>query len=331
VSNKKYQIFISSTFSDLVEERQLALKAILDLDHIPSGMEAFPAIDIEQFEYIKKVIDECDYYLLIVGARYGSTDSEGVSYTEREFDYARSVGKTVIALLHNDIKSLPMKNFDADATLLAKLEAFREKVKTGRMIRYWANRDQLIAGMMQAIVKAISTYPATGWIRGDTAASNEIMQQLVQLRSAYDELLSTYNDLISVESAQIEGLASLKDSFAIRYSYVRNGSRYSNVLTVEWKETFKIIGPNLYSPSGPSVININLRRYIQERNTNMSYISVNEMDADTIKMHLATLGLIKIDTAVAKGGGVSEFVSMAEKGKAELLNTMAVRRSEDSQ
>jgi hypothetical protein len=49
-------------------------------------MEAFPAIDMEQFEYIKKVIDECDYYLLIVGARYGSTDEEGVSFTEREFD-----------------------------------------------------------------------------------------------------------------------------------------------------------------------------------------------------------------------------------------------------
>ena len=92
---KKYQIFISSTFSDLVEERQLALKAILDLDHIPAGMEAFPAIDMDQFEYIKKVIDECDYYLLIIGARYGSTDKEGDEhYTEREFDYARSVEKT---------------------------------------------------------------------------------------------------------------------------------------------------------------------------------------------------------------------------------------------
>ena len=97
-------------------------QAILDLDHIPSGMEAFPAIDMEQFEYIKKVIDECDYYLLIVGARYGSTDEEGVSFTEREFDYARSVGKMVIALLHNDIENLPMKNIDADPSLKVKLE-----------------------------------------------------------------------------------------------------------------------------------------------------------------------------------------------------------------
>ena len=129
MTSKKYQIFISSTLHDLVEERQLALKAVLDLDHIPAGMEAFPAIDMEQFEYIKKVIDECDYYLLIIGARYGSVDKEGVSYTEREFDYARKMQKTVIALLHNDIENLPMKNFDSDPSLKGKLDAFREKVR----------------------------------------------------------------------------------------------------------------------------------------------------------------------------------------------------------
>ena len=101
-----------------------------------------------------------------------------MSYTEREFDYAVR-RKTVIALLHNDIENLPMKNFDADPSLKVKLDAFREKVKSGRMVRYWNNRDQLIAAMMQAIVKAINTYPATGWIRGDAAASDEIMQQFV--------------------------------------------------------------------------------------------------------------------------------------------------------
>ncbi len=192
MANKKYQIFISSTFSDLQEERQLALKAILDLDHIPSGMEAFPAIDMEQFEYVKKVIDKCDYYLLIIGARYGSTDSDGVSFTEREFDYAVSKGKTVIALLHDDIQSLPKKKFDADPALELRLNAFRDKVKTGRMVRFWNNRDQLISAMMQAIMKAIVTYPAIGWIRGDEAAGDDVIKQYMQLRHDYDELLEEY-------------------------------------------------------------------------------------------------------------------------------------------
>lgn len=86
---------------------------------------------------------ECDYYLLIIGARYGSTDSAGVSFTEREFDYAVSKGKTVIALLHNDIQNLPKKKFDDDPALELKVHAFREKVRSGRMVRFWNNRDQI--------------------------------------------------------------------------------------------------------------------------------------------------------------------------------------------
>ena len=105
MSQKKYQVFVSSTFRDLIEERQDAIRNVLDLKHIPAGMELFPAADINQLDYIKKVIDECDYYLLIMGGRYGSMDAEGVSYTEREYDYAVDTGKAVIAFVHNDLGS----------------------------------------------------------------------------------------------------------------------------------------------------------------------------------------------------------------------------------
>ena len=42
---KRYQVFISSTFRDLVQERQEVLKAVLEIDHMPAGMELFPASD----------------------------------------------------------------------------------------------------------------------------------------------------------------------------------------------------------------------------------------------------------------------------------------------
>jgi hypothetical protein len=324
VATKKYQIFISSTFNDLQEERQLALKAILDLDHIPAGMEAFPAIDMEQFEYIKKVIDECDYYLLIIGARYGSTDSDGVSFTEREFDYATAQGKTVIALLHNDIQSLPKKNFDADPALEAKLNSFRDKVQTGRMVRFWSNRDQLVAAMMQAITKAINTYPASGWIRGDAAANDDILQEFLQLRSAYDELSAMHNALVVNASTKLEGLASLDEPFEVGYTYHAGDSRRSSSIHVTWDLIFRIVGPNLYTPAAPSTININMKTFIHNHNK-ASFVTVNEMDADTIKIHFHALGLLKIEAATAKGGGVSEFISLTDKGKTELTKAMAVR------
>ena len=77
--DKRYQVFVSSTFEDLQEERKEVMQALLELDCIPAGMELFPAADEAQWTLIKRVIDDCDYYLVIVGGRYGSVNDEGMS------------------------------------------------------------------------------------------------------------------------------------------------------------------------------------------------------------------------------------------------------------
>ena len=46
--DKKYQIFISSTYTDLVEARTKVRDAILSIYHFPVGMELFGAADEEQ-------------------------------------------------------------------------------------------------------------------------------------------------------------------------------------------------------------------------------------------------------------------------------------------
>ena len=48
MAEKKYQVFISSTYADLKEERRKILDILLMADCIPAGMEAFVASDVEQ-------------------------------------------------------------------------------------------------------------------------------------------------------------------------------------------------------------------------------------------------------------------------------------------
>lgn len=100
--DKRYQVFVSSTFQDLEKERQEVMHALLELDCMPAGMELFPAADETQWNLIQRVIDDCDYYLLILGGRYGSMGAEGLSYTEMEYRYALSVNKPTIAFIHRD-------------------------------------------------------------------------------------------------------------------------------------------------------------------------------------------------------------------------------------
>src|SRR5207253_9330101 len=99
---KRYQVFVSSTFEDLQMERTEVMQALLELDCIPSGMELFPAADEDQWTLIKRVIDDCDYYIVIIAGRYGSSGPDGKSYTQMEYEYAISKSKPVIAFLHAD-------------------------------------------------------------------------------------------------------------------------------------------------------------------------------------------------------------------------------------
>ncbi|MEM6966955.1 MAG: DUF4062 domain-containing protein, partial [Bacteroidota bacterium] len=97
---KKLQVFVSSTYLDLIEERQAAVQAILSCGHIPAGMELFSSGDESQMEVIKRWIDESDVFLLILGGRYGSVDTKtGKSYTHLEYEYALEKGLANFAVV----------------------------------------------------------------------------------------------------------------------------------------------------------------------------------------------------------------------------------------
>ena len=168
---KKYQVFVSSTFSDLVDERQDTIRSVLDLGHIPAGMEIFPAADSEQFEYIKKVIDECDYYVLIIGARYGSVDTAGISYTEKEYDYAIEKNIPVLVFPHGDIGTIPTAKSDTDPNIVDQLNSFRSRATKGRLVRFWKSRSELKERVLVSLYNAFSEQPGHGWIRAPKTGS----------------------------------------------------------------------------------------------------------------------------------------------------------------
>jgi hypothetical protein len=103
MSKKKLQVFVSSTYSDLLEERQAAVEAILKAGHLPAGMELFAAGDQSQLDTIRRWLDESDVFMLILGARYGSVDLKtSLSYVELKYDYAIERGIPSFAVVIAD-------------------------------------------------------------------------------------------------------------------------------------------------------------------------------------------------------------------------------------
>ena len=267
--DKKYQIFISSTFADLVEERQAVSRAILDMGHIPAGMEMFPAADVEQLTYIKKVIDECDYYVLVIGARYGSLDEDGVSYTEREFQYAVDTGKTVLGFLHRNADAIPQGKTDKDDVKRKKLQTFIEAVSTGRLIQFWESPVELRANAIVSLTKAFSESPQTGWVRADKIASASTMADIINFRKENDRLRSELEQLQSKMKPQFDDAADLNSQVEIPYTYyVGSGShsrKVSKSTTISFFEFLRWIGPTLHTPSTVAGACTAVERALRER------------------------------------------------------------------
>lgn len=150
--DKRYQVFISSTFEDLQEERSEVMQALLELDCIPAGMELFPASNEDQWSLIKRVIDDCDYYILIIGGRYGSCNNEGISYTEQEFRYALETNKPIISFLHKTPGNIINSKSEQNEGNKVKLENFR-KLAQKKIVKYWTAPEDLGSIVSRSMIK----------------------------------------------------------------------------------------------------------------------------------------------------------------------------------
>lgn len=92
------------------------------------------AADTEQFKMIKKVIDLCDYYVLIIGKRYGSVYSvTGKSYTEMKYDYVMEQGISVLVFAIDYNVKLVLDKKETDEAKRDKIKRFCTKVTTNRL------------------------------------------------------------------------------------------------------------------------------------------------------------------------------------------------------
>ncbi|MDR1464668.1 MAG: DUF4062 domain-containing protein, partial [Oscillospiraceae bacterium] len=183
MAEKRYQVFISSTYDDLKDQRFQILRALLkDGDYIPVGMESFPASGDDQFECIKEYIDASDYYIVIIAGRYGTPTSDGVSYTEKEFDYAEAkLGKKYVL-------AFPKRNPTYEEENIQKLVDFRTRAIKGRGANFWDNDSEPTSNILNTLKYAVrhDTRPNAGWIRACEAPTETELAK--QLQAARDKL-----------------------------------------------------------------------------------------------------------------------------------------------
>lgn len=345
----RYQVFLSSTYEDLRVERQQATQAILEAGNFPAGMELFPAADDNQWELIKQVISESDYYIVIAGGKYGSIGPAGISYTEMEYDYAHSMGIPIMGYVKDKLENIPSKFVEPDPQRRQLLEAFRAKVMT-RICKKFAEPSELGMFVLKSLMHETRVRPRLGWIRGDQAMTEEerqrelkLVDELEEARKLVKRLQAEVKSLrrqlrdrsILVDKIPREKLAQGDDEFGFTVIFQDANKEYvSEIVMTSWNEIFSVIGPSMYGYLLRRGGNENRYKFeddlellirskiiakVQKRK-----IEIQRGQVDTCIIHLKELGLIEFSEKDEGDGQVFRGLTLTESGE-EYLTTLKIQ------
>ena len=346
--DKRYQVFVSSTFTDLKDERQGVLKAILELDHMPAGMELFPATDASAWQLIKDVIDASDYYVLIVGGRYGSLDEAGIGYTEKEYDHAVATKKPVVPLLHEKPDNLPRDKTETDASAWKRLTTFREKVEKRHTCVYWNNPEDLKSKVIVGLTAIIKRQPMAGWVRADQIPTGATLVEVLTLRNRVAELESVSAARDTGPPPGIEGLAQGTDRVDLsviftarprssRYPHDQD-ARFRGSLNPTWNQIFGAVAPTMTNEATDAVLRSALKTFItqeasrvyqekkQFKDKSLVDFSHVSSEVDTCIIQLRALGLIKINDKKRSVTDRGTYWTLTPYGDALMVQLRAVHR-----
>lgn len=322
IRDKKYQVFVSSTYQDLIEERQKVIEALISKNCFPVGMEYFPAANEEQFSVIKRLIDRCDYYILILGGRYGSIEPKtGKSYTQLEYEYALEKNIPVAAFYHNNIGELASDKVEKTEEGLAKLKEFKILVQN-KLCKTWSESYELAFKVNSTLDFMFENYPRTGWVKADEVSSAEANKELISLRKENDILKSKIRALSFQIPEGTERYKQGEDKFTIHYTndyellYSSDEEAKIYKKEVSWNEIFLSISTLLLSPTYENTMYLEMTK-----NLLGEHLDIINDDFQTILVQLMALKLIATDTI--KVDGVYTYWILTEYGKNVMVNLKA--------
>ena len=341
--NKKLQVFISSTYIDLIEERQAAVQAVLDAGHIPAGMELFKAGNTSQLETIYKWIDTSDVYMLILGGRYGSIEEKtGKSYTQLEYEYAIDKGLPVFSVvLRDDFLKRKSDILGEERTIeksnISQYNNFKNLVMS-KIVREVSDCKDIMLAVHTTLKDFMEEYKFVGWVRSNSTELNadllkqindmnnlisDLKKEKDRLRQELDDLNQSFESNLAFEGQliQIEG--------KYQENYGRPGASHfvdrAVSKEITWDKMFILWAPYLIQTSNYYRAKQSLERALKDYMGH--YFEMRDNLFQTIKIQYHALGLIKAFEANSTAGGTAEFISLTEKGKNYLIRKSAITKS----
>lgn len=335
---QRYQVFISSTFTDLKDERREVMQALLEMDCLPAGMELFPAGNTDQWTLIKRVIEQSDYYLIIIGGRYGSTTEDGISFTEKEYDYALELGIPVMGFVPTEPDAIPVGKTDRNDAASQKLQEFRNKVQR-KMTKDWRNAEDLGSKVTRGLIHLIKTNPRPGWVRGDRALTPEVRAEIAELKARIAHFEKREAEIAGAEPTHLDIRFAFGDQTVelelMHEGYLYGDQREEGYLIFTWDEIFSLLGPFMIDEAAEPLLRQtfdnhmlltiqNSPREDWERGWHGEKAKISDKSWGTVMVQLRALGVISTGTKKRTASDKSVYWRLTPAGDEYLISLRAI-------
>ncbi len=320
------------------------MHALLELDCMPSGMELLPAANETQWNLIKKVIDDCDYYILIVAGRYGSMGPDGYSYTEMEYRYALESGKPIITFLHRNPGNIVTDKSEQLPAGKEKLAVFRALVEK-KLCKHWDSPTELGSVVSRSLIQLIKSEPGIGWVRANELPDKDATLELLRLRRQVEELerelarSRTTAPKGTEEFAQGDDVQTLSCTLTTRSQEDLQYKHWDLKVEATWNDIFSVVAPLMIHEAPESKFKEALNNFATGKllprvrtmkdlvGHDLKDIALNENDFQTVKIQLRAVGLLAKSEKIRSVKDSGTYWTLTPYGDEVMTRLRAIRRS----
>jgi tetratricopeptide (TPR) repeat protein len=211
-----FNVFVCSTFDDLLEEREGVLDAIRRVQSRHNAMEFFGARPDRPIDICLDEVRKSDLLVVIVGEKYGSLPpGMGVSYSQAEYEEGVRLKKPCLIYLRDDDVPILRKYVERDPDKLRLLDGWKQMLNAKHTVAKFENWPTL-AVQVAADIGNVLLVRATAEAKGVAEAPlREVLKRLGEtevaeaeipdrLAKAADELIRLRADLARLSNDRPE-------------------------------------------------------------------------------------------------------------------------------
>lgn len=261
--DKRYQVFISTSGKDMQPERMVLSQTLVGMGFFSWGLEQRTPLSTA---FSRRQIDDCDYFLLLVGSQYGEQSVSGVGYMQLEYIYAVTKQKPIIVFMHEDPTSRPQSLHDEKPELREKFLEFRKQLQqeVDQVITYRTLRDLELA-VRSNMLQMLERYPVVGWVRPQNI---QILQDEIDALKAKLTQLQAEIKPKEAEPFLIVSKVAMYESFSFEYRmHAYQDGNFKEVKAMRdmtWAQILLLLGETFKEPMSEEYFSKALNDYLND-------------------------------------------------------------------